>query len=364
MPKKKGLYLLTSSDGSKYKDNPKYFFQYLQKKGLNAYWATTNKNVYQELKSKNMPVSYIYSIKHFLYALRAEFVFSDDSRNGVFFDSIFWHYGNFKNILMWHGTGFKNIGLKAEKYQKGNKLINYIKYALMKSRFKSYKLILASSEFDKKRKKDCFKNSNVEVLGYPRIDYLVESAKKKSLNKNKIILYLPTFREKDSENRPFSRIFLKKLDEYLEKSQQKLLIKNHPYDKICKLYKGQTYHNILDITNKGKDVQDLLIDSDLLITDYSSVCCDYVVLDKPVIFYIYDYDHYTSNCRNTYYSFTDTVPGPFARDETSLLKMIQNQSWFINKEYKEKYLNFKSSFHKFTDSNSSKRILEYIRNKL
>ena len=101
------------------------------------------------------------------------------------------------------------------------------------------------------------------------------------------------------------------------------------------------------------DINDLYIASDLLVTDYSSVFFDYANLERPIIFYMYDLEHYANEMRGFYLSL-DELPGPIVRDEYALISEIK-----ASKEWKPdaKYLGFKERFNPYEDGNSSKRVL-------
>ena len=93
IPKRRGLVLLSSSDGYNFRDNPKYLYQYLLniKSELFPYWVTSNKNLFIKFKESNRPVLKIYSLKLFIYILKAEFIVCDDTKNPILLDSLFGH---------------------------------------------------------------------------------------------------------------------------------------------------------------------------------------------------------------------------------------------------------------------------------
>ena len=69
------------------------------------------------------------------------------------------------------------------------------------------------------------------------------------------------------------------------------------------------YSNITDITKKSMDIQEILMDTDILISDYSSTYIDYLLLDRPLIFYNFDYEDYLQNDREMYYDYDEVTPG-------------------------------------------------------
>ncbi len=116
-------------------------------------------------------------------------------------------------------------------------------------------------------------------------------------------------------------------------------------------YKGFIY----DVSSYG-DINDLYIASDLLITDYSSVFFDYSILERPIIFYMYDLEHYANEMRGFYLSL-DELPGPIVQTEDDLIKEIKTaDGWKVNDKYRE----FVKRFNPYEDGNSSKRVLARI----
>ena len=49
--------------------------------------------------------------------------------------------------------------------------------------------------------------------------------------------------------------------------------------------------------------------ADMLITDYSSCFFDYLITNRPIIHYLYDYDYYVKEDRGVYYDVMDVVAG-------------------------------------------------------
>ena len=100
-----------------------------------------------------------------------------------------------------------------------------------------------------------------------------------------------------------------------------LVLRLHP--KIKKFYSG-------DISIKGeyidcsnyKNEQELLLLSDILITDYSSIMIEFGLLNKPIIFFAYDLDNYLSNERGFYLDYKKDLPGPVVYTTEELIDTI------------------------------------------
>jgi CDP-ribitol ribitolphosphotransferase / teichoic acid ribitol-phosphate polymerase len=266
-------------------------------------------------------------------------------------------FGNFKLIQLWHGTGFKNIGLRTDTYSRKDIIVK-------RNEYNKYEFIIASSEKDKKFYEDCFEIENVEITGLPRNDRLLYNDNNGYINDDinvneykKVILYAPTFRDKHSII-PFSDSFYIKLQSWLVKMNYVFLIKKHPADD--KLSIPNSYKSIIDITNTSGDIQEILPLTDILISDYSSIVVDYLLLDKPIIFYTYDFDYYISKNRSFYYDLKEILPGPFIFNSSDLLTQLKNEKWFQDHHYRLKYKRFKNEFHKYTDFNSTSRVCKLI----
>lgn len=148
---------------------------------------------------------------------------------------------------------------------------------------------------------DCFKSRRERVLvtGLPRNDWLFEADERNSAVKSgrsKLVVWLPTFRRSHQENvwqdaaatapDPLDTATLDALDKKLDAYSVALVIKLHPLD-IKNLQSWPTFHNIHiysdeEFRRQQLNLYKLLGASDALITDYSSVAIDYLLLNKPI----------------------------------------------------------------------------------
>jgi CDP-glycerol glycerophosphotransferase (TagB/SpsB family) len=119
--------------------------------------------------------------------------------------------------------------------------------------------------------------------------------------------------------------------------------------------------NVLFVKDEDidQDIYTILSETDLLITDYSSVYFDYLLLNKPIIFAPFDLDTYTANERPLYYNYADVTPGPKARNWDEVIECIEA----IVREsevYEEQRLKVGSTFNAYHDGNSSQRVYQAI----
>ena len=206
--------------------------------------------------------------------------------------------------------------------------------------------------------------SKIKALGLPRMDYYFEDrdldklkaefCKKYGISPDKkIILYAPTFRDEEKYNNVFNYLDLEKFNESLS-HEYVLALRLHP--KIKDFYSD-------DISSKGKYVdvsdfeseQELMLLSDIMITDYSSIMIEYAILNKPIIFFTYDLDSYLANERGFYYDFKSTVPGPIVKTSDELIDVIRNGEFD-----KDRISEFVKTQFDEIDGQSSKRVVDYL----
>lgn len=369
VPKKKNLVLFGSNMGNCYdRGNPKYVYEYLinnKIKELDYYWITRNKEDYKKLKEERKPVIYIFSIKWFIKILRANFLLIDINGADVSLKGLL--IGNFKILQTWHGTPMKKIGLFLYKEKKPwdswlKKKFNNVYVYILKKIYKNYILLVPSKEVFKLLNK-AFESNKHFITGSPRNDVLLDKKLqnkeiKKRFKNKKIILYAPTFREVYNKD-PFTKEELNQLEDFCLKNNYLFLIKQHYLNKF-KLETNKNFKNIKDVSKKYSDIQQILPFVDILISDYSSVIHDFSILNKPFIFYCYDYKTY-SESREFMIDFYKELPGPFVYNFKELFNKLNSlEKWFKNKDYQKKYQLFRKDNNKYLDSNSSKRVADFI----
>lgn len=208
--------------------------------------------------------------------------------------------------------------------------------------------------------------SKIKALGLPRMDYYFENhdldklksdfSKKYNISADKkIILYAPTFRDEEKYNNVFSYLDLEKFNSVLGE-EYVLALRLHP--KIKNFYKD-------DISSQGKYIdvsdfeseQELMLISDMLITDYSSIMIEYAILNRPIIFFTYDLDDYLANERGFYYDFKTIVPGPIVYSSDELINIIHDDDFD-----RSRISEFAKTQLDVIDGKSSERIVDFLLN--
>lgn len=303
-----------------------------------------------EFKSKNTIICRSKSLRHMYYLAVSKY---------WVVDTIYYDFAkprkDTKYILIWHAAGvFKKFGISTLN---DKKLIRYYE-----RNGKNLSYLVVSSEKIKKiySKELCVPEEKMVCFGLPRTDEFVNKKSNKQKiyekyginKKKKIILYAPTFRgEGYSEfniNLDYNLINEHLKDTYV------IIVKLHPNNYI----KNNKINNSI-IISANDNILDLMIASDCLITDYSSVIFEYSLLKKPQFFYAYDLEKYENKERGFYMDYKSFVPGPIIYDTNGLINEIENYDF---NRYREKINNIADDYQ-VHDGKCRERFINYFFNK-
>ncbi len=370
VPKKKNLIIFGSGNARLFNGNPKYMYMYLHNNNNNNnnldieyYWSTKSKEVFERLDAKNYPVINARSLKGFFRLLRAKYLVIEMSSIDVSYTRSI--IGRFNFVQSNHGTPLKKVGDDAITIINNPTLDRFMKKFKIYSKLRYKYFVSASDEVDK-IVLSAFGNKNIVTTGYPRNDVFFNKKllfydyqKKFGLkNYRKVFFYAPTFRDNYSNVIPFSTK-ISYLNDYLAENNSIMLVKKHPNEKVLSI--PDNLSNIKDISFDVDDIQEILPFVDVLITDYSSTFFDFILTNKPVIYYSYDLEDYLDNCRGMYYDYYSELTGPFAKNEDELIDLIKNiEIWSQEDDYLNRYQKQVEKFNKYRDGNSSKRLLKLL----
>lgn len=346
-------------------DNSKYFFLYLvNHTNERVYWLSSSKKEIHLLTRMGLPVVRYPSIRGIFLVLRAKYSFH--------------HYGpdQIEPILQrgsiqldfWHGTPLKKI-----RYDVVEKPVEEKKwFKELISRGGTEYIFSTSSYLSETIFKRAFavNQSNLLNFGYPRMDVMalerddnikfcreyspelipyIEMAKEH----DKVFLYMPTFRDDDPEYFEKAAIDMDAMSKKLYEINGIIFLKLHPVTKYTAIKK---YENIVQIRN-DVDIYPFLIYTDFLITDYSSIFFDYLILDKEMIFIPYDYDNYVCN-RQLYFDYNSITPG---KKYSSFSKFISDLDSIANLDFHEERRKVKELLFDEYSFDACKRTYQFIK---
>lgn len=269
-------------------------------------------------------------------------------------------------LQTWHGSfPIKKI----EKDTERTLSADYIKTA--KKDGEVIDAILVDSYFQEQIYKRAFwLNKNVEYLrfGSPRTDFLINNQNNENLKEKikkelkienkKIVLYAPTFR--DNESIEGYKLEFENIIETFEKKYKEeflILIKLHPNaTKFEDIFKYST--KILNF-NFYSDIQLLSLIADILITDYSSIFFDFIILKKPIFISAFDFKDYLKN--REIYDVIYQLPFNVSYNNEELLKDIDN---FNEENYIQKIEKYLKKNIYYNNGDSAEKIHEWLKNKM
>lgn len=255
-----------------------------------------------------------------------------------------------KVIQLWHGQGvFKKFGLDSQ--------LTDTERQLAKKCADKYDYIVVSSENVANIYMSAFnaEHKKIIVSGIPESDYYYLENKQNIFREKynipkekKIVLYAPTFRDNAEDNKKiFENFLIDKFNNNFSNNFQ-LVVRLHP-----QVHEEMDFKNIIDATDY-KNVNEIISDADILITDYSSICMEFAMLKKPMLFFAYDLDKY-KNDRNFYFDYEEYVPGKVVKNFDELVAAIKNN------EYDERRIkNFNDFNFSFDDGKSTQRLVDFL----
>lgn len=353
IPKKKNLYLFVNTNWKTFSWNARIIYKYIlnnEKKIIPIY-------IWDEFIKAN-------SLKSYYYSIIAKYIFIENDLSQISSCILAYQPWKIKIINLWHWEPIKKIwfdaNLKSER-----KIKNKIFISLYKNFFNNKVILwttwsvtsqinLNNSQFTDKYK----------ITGLARNDiffneaFLEKNIKKDlSLEKYKIILYTPTYRDNWKKYEPL--IINNEIIKILDESNYILLIKAHQSDDSIIINESK---NIINISKLDYDIQDILYFTDILITDYSSIYIDFLLTNKPIIFYPFDKEIYLEN-RNMYFNYDDvTINETTAYNQNELENKIAGIKILISdKNYKTKYSKIKNIFHQYKKWGYCENILKEIK---
>lgn len=267
-------------------------------------------------------------------------------------------------IQTWHGSfSPKFLEHDAKEYLSAD----YLKASLYSVQHTD--LFLSNSQIQTKEYQRAFRyQGNILECGYPRNDILVnvtpdlKNKIKDQLGIShdiKIIFYMPTFRG-DGNLSPY-KLDAEKIREIVEeKLGGKWIMGVRLHPNIANMQAPIEFSSTVRDFTQYPDCQDLLLITDILITDYSTTMFDLLLLDKPVFLFATDIEHYHKDIRGLkpmYYS----LPFPLARSNQELCDLLHDVDW--NKLMSDIQL-YKQEYGGFDHGNAAKAVCYWLKERI
>lgn len=345
IPRNKRLWVFGEANG--FNNNSKYLYLEVIKSypDIRALWIGP-KDIVEELRQQGLPAENRKSIKGIFYCLFAKCYFVSSTPG----DINFYTSGGAIVINLWHGVGWKaclwNNPIH-KKYEKANLIKKIVHLVMNPHLYYKPNYVLSTSP----TMTECFfvpmfkvkKDQCIEDI-YPRCKFMLQEETliinhikqyenhnhlqliQKMRSYNRIIIYAPTFRDTGSDFLVDSGIDFNDLNTFFIERNYLFIIKCHPATSFSKA-RIDGYSNILHLDNRF-DLYLLMPFSDILISDYSSIALDYLLLQKKVIFYPFDLEQYNNSCRDFVIDYMDSIKEAIVVTDYKSLKLAIEQDNF------------------------------------
>lgn len=271
-----------------------------------------------------------------------------------------------KVIQTWHACGaFKKFGFSTAEKKFGGTREQLLKYPLHKNfsivTVSSPEVVWAYAEaFNMNERRqdilptgisrtDVFYDQDAISAAYEKIHKLMPSSRNK-----KVILYAPTYRGRvaraySPEEMDLQQMYRELGGEYV------IVFKHHPFVKKRPQVPEELKEFAVDMTD-DMAIDELLMVSDICISDYSSLVFEFSLFERPMIFFAYDLDEYF-DWRGFYYPYEEMAPGPICKETGEMIDYIKNLDTRFDKQ---QVTAFKEKFMSACDGYATERILELL----
>jgi CDP-glycerol glycerophosphotransferase len=355
LPRVPRLAVFQSQLGQHYTGSPKYVYEAVRDRGaVDAVWVYAGST---QGFPKDARLVRRGSWRYYWALARAQYWVDDQG-----FPRQFTKPPGTTYVQTWHGTPLKRMGFDSPALESAGAGERAAHQAMIDR----WDCLVAPSEYFVETFARSYRyHGPLLRSGSPRNDPLVNDDRdieklRESLQipaGRKVVLYAPTFRDRDLR---LKKSFQLQLD--LETLLRELgddyffLIRPHYLDKLTL---PRQHAGFVGDASRYPDVTELLLVSDILVTDYSSVMFDFANLGRPMIFFTYDYEDYVRDERGTYVDLDQIAPGPMVTDTDGLVAALRNVGP-DEAVYRERYAAFRERFCAYESGRAAERVADEL----
>ncbi|WP_107418160.1 bifunctional glycosyltransferase/CDP-glycerol:glycerophosphate glycerophosphotransferase, partial [Streptomyces albidoflavus] len=352
--------LYSSFDGRQYSDSPRAVHEELAARdtSLTHLWTVRDQQV--DLPPGLTPVA-LWSAEWYEALARSRHIVTN-TQLPEWFERAEGQYV----VQTWHGTPLKRIGRDLA----GSPAADPHYIAALPHRSAQWSLLVSPNRFSTPILRHAFGYTGpVLESGYPRNDLLDAHGRAERAARVRrrlaipedrtVVLYAPTWRE----DRP-KRGGRYGLDLPLDPARAAaelgdghvLLVRRH-YLVGGSVPGGD---NVRDVS-RYPDVAELLLISDVLVTDYSSLMFDFAQTGRPMLFHTWDLDHYRDTLRGFYFDFESSAPGPLLTHAEEVVEALRDPK-AATAGHREAYDAFRARFCDLDDGTAAARVADIVTN--
>ncbi|MER5619735.1 CDP-glycerol glycerophosphotransferase family protein [Streptosporangium sp. NPDC002544] len=320
LPPRRDLALFESDVGAGYTGNPRYIYEELRRRGtpLRVVWSaagTAHGFPPDARLVRRMSWRHIWTM----------------ARAGYWVDShgmplAYPKPPRTRYLQTWHGQGIKSVGFDAPDLRADFDGPRATWRAAVE-RWDA--LVSPSAEFERVFVPSNGYRGRLLRHGSPRCDVLVHGDREAARRArerleiphwSRVLLYAPTYRDRAKGSGESVRADLSAMAEALA-GDWTVVLRTHPVERFE--VPEQLRHFVRE-AGSYPEVNDLILLSDALLTDYSSLMCDYAITGRPMLFLIDDWDEYRRVERGVYHDLPAIAPGPCLTTTEELIEALRD----------------------------------------
>lgn len=366
VPVNNNLILFESGVGKQYADSPRAIYEEIIKRdlGYKIIWVCNQNvrfiDVNNTKRIKRLSPSYYYYLARAKYWVNNQNfpTYIEKSKKTIY-------------LQTWHGTPLKKMLHDIENVMgRSDDYVSRVSQAV-----KSWDYLISPSRYATDAFKSAFRyDGQILEIGYPRNDVFYKKERTEISQRvssrlhipqnKKIILYAPTFRDNQTtqNNRFRFDIEMDLFEMQKELSDEYIVMLRMHVAITSNLKLDEGLENFVIDVSSYSDMQELLLITDILITDYSSVMFDFANTKRPMLFFTYDLETYRDEIRGFYMDFESEAPGPLLKATGELISNIKNIEVLAN-QYHDKYEKFHRKYCYLEDGNATERATDILLSK-
>lgn len=392
-PKKKNRWAFSGFHGrdNSFLDNTKYLFSYIVRHHpeIQAVWLAGSLSDLDKLKSEGLPAVLLRSKEGKSFLRSAALAVTDHYRCSDF-QNIWGFNARTKVANLWHGVGLKSMVIKSggriasvvvpgarlspdiiiEKTDsfatKIKKAVLYFFRAPFRELYEKYFFLLTPGPVIENFNAKLWRIPQKAIFqcGMPRCRYLYNAV----LPDRPRVIYSPTFRWNAKDEETLVDNFINSIgliNDWLKKVDGTMTLRLHPHtwrsygSKILKAI--ESFDRF--IYDSEKDVYGSLEQYSIMISDYSSIVYDFLLMNRPVIFFNYDFETFCEHDVNFWYPFDEYSPGLKAKNWKEVIECLDVYSKMPQKdnEWRDRIMSVQYYKEKNNRDNSERIVSELKR---
>jgi CDP-glycerol glycerophosphotransferase len=362
LPVRRGTVVFESHLGRQYSDSPRAIHEEMRRRGLpvTAIWSYAGDR--PEGFPQDAELVRRWSWRYLRALAQAEF-WIDNQGYPLKLDK----RPETTYIQTWHGSALKRMGFD----EPGYRMLSEPEQAAYQRSLDRFDHFVVRGEHDVRTLARAYRIPDEKLLrtGYPRNDALVRAretatpdpdamplAERLGISRDRpVVLYAPTFRAHPGGRvREFEFPF--DVDRFADRfgGELTLLVRPHYFNRIA--LPPSVAGRVIDVTGEP-DITPLLLLADAVVTDYSSLMFDYALLQRPMVFFAYDWEEYSQDARGTYFDLLAEAPGPVARTEDELFAALTDLPG-VRVRYATRLKEFADRYGEYDRGDAAARIVD------